>query len=141
MKLLKRTFFIFLSAGALLTPGLSAAALSLGTPSQFNSEITNIFENLPLPLHELIKDAENINSDVNVEIGKYSKTAPIQGPINLTQLNNFNLTQWLQNILHTGPLSTIYPIFIKIVNLAGNLAIWIFGLAVDLIKQGLALLH
>ncbi|GEM_PF-4742854 len=123
----------------LLTPGLSSAAISFQPPSSDGT--SGIFNNLPAPVSDLIKWGQDINGTINSQIGKYVNVAPIQSPVNLNQISQMNVTKWLQSALQNSFLSGIYSMVVKILQLVGNLAIWAFGVAADLIKQGLLLLR
>jgi len=103
----------------------------LNIPS--SAGINDILKNLPAPISDLINNAKNISNSFN----SGASNAPIQIPTNINQISQLNITSWLQN----GSFSGIYSAAIKILQLAGNLALWILGIVTDLIKQGLSLIH
>ncbi len=135
----KRDLIVFLTAAALLAPGLSGAAISLqSTPS---NSVSGIFNNLPAPVSDLIKNFQDLSNSINSQVGRYINIAPTQGPINLNQISQLNITGWLRGLLQNSFLSGIYSITVKVFQLVGNLAIWILGILTDLIKHGLSLLY
>ncbi len=137
--IIRKNLIIFFAAAALLVPGLSSAEISFQPPSSGGT--SGIFNNLPEPVNDLIKWAQDINSSLNSQIGKYINMAPMQGPVNLNQISQMNVTEWLNSLLQNSFLSGIYSVVVKILQLVGNLAIWALGVVTDLIRQGLALIR
>lgn len=134
-----KNLIIFLLVAALLTPGLSNAEISF--QSQPSDGTSGIFNNLPAPVSDLIKWGRDINTSLNNQIGKYINMSPIQSPVNLNQISQMNVTEWLQSTLQNSFLSGIYSMIVNVLQLVGNLAIWLLGVATDLIKQGLSFLR
>lgn len=135
----KKNLFISLAAATLLAPGLSSAEISF--QSQPSGGTSGIFNNLPAPVNDLIKWGRDINTSLNNQIGKYINITPIQSPVNLNQISQLNATEWLQSLLQNSFLSGIYSVVVKILQLVGNLVIWLLGIVTDLIKQGLSFLR
>ena len=123
----------------LLAPELSSAEISFQSPPSDGT--SGIFNNLPAPVSDLIKFGQDISNSINGNIDKYINIAPMRSPVNLNQIGQINVTEWLNGFLQNSFLAGIYSVVIKIIQLVGNLAIWVLGLAIDLIKQGLALMR
>lgn len=138
--------FIFLALTALIFPAQSMAELSFQSTMPSSAGVNDILNNLPAPLTNFINSAKDISNSLNTEVGKYIGTSPIQIPnnlnqVNLNQINQLNVTQWLQNTAQNSSLSGIYSIAIKMVQAVGNLALWILGIVADLLRQVLSSIH
>ncbi|HUX35701.1 MAG TPA: hypothetical protein VMV71_01550 [Candidatus Paceibacterota bacterium] len=137
--------FIFLTVLVFIFPSSSMAEVSFQSTMSSPSGVNDIFNNLnlPAPLTDFINSTKDIGSSLNNEVGKYISTSPIKIPSNfsISQVNQLNLTQWLQNAAQNSSLSGIYSIVIKMVKAVGNLALWMLGIVTDLIRQGLSLIH
>ena len=129
--------------GVFLAPGLSMAEISFQLNTQSSDGVNSFWDKLPQPLSEFIKNARDINNIINDKIGEYAVAGSTQGPINFSQLNlsQFDPTQFLQSILKNSFLTGLYLILVKILHFVGNLFISIFNIIIDLIRQGLSLLH
>ena len=125
----------------LLAPGLSNAEISFQPAAPSQDSVNSFINNLPQPLSDFVKSAKDISSSLNTQIGRYVGTAPVKIPTDITQLNQTDAVNWLQNILQTGFLSGIYSAVVKIIQLVGNIVVWALGFAADLVKQGLSLIH
>lgn len=128
----KTILSVLLLAAIFLAPEFSKAEISFQPLPA--AGINDVLNNLPGPINDFVKNAKDINTTVNSYIG----TTPIKSPVSLDQIN---LTQWLQGALQNSLITSIYSTFIKIIYFIGNLAIWALGFVIDLIKQGLALIH
>ena len=137
----KKYLFIFSATAVLILPAQSMAEVSFQSTMPPPAGFNDILNNLPAPLTEFINSAKSISNSLNTELGKYVSTSPVQLPTNFNQVNQLNLTQWLQNALQNNSLSGIYSIAIKMVQVVGNMAIWILGIVTELIRQGLSLIN
>lgn len=134
---LKRILLGLTTAAILAFHGSSLADIKFQTQSPEGLDL----QNLPPPITDFVNGFSEISNVINGKVGQYIKVSPIQGPINFNQINQLNLTQWLQNLSQIPVIGDIYPIIVKILQLVGNLIIWILGVAMDLIRQGLSLLR
>lgn len=134
---------IILAAAAfsVILPGMAIAEFSFQQAQ--NVSAGGIMDNLPPQLKDAINGIKDISADINNRIGKYIGTSPLQSPINVNfnQLENINLTQRIQSIFQSGSSNDVYQLAVKIIQLVGNLILWILNIVIDLIKQALALLR
>lgn len=132
MDALKKNIFLFSLAAALLTPAFSMAEIT-PQPTQSPSP-GGILNNLPQPLTDFIKSAENLGIAAGNQFQNYVSSPALQNPINtgITQLKGINIGSIPNNI---------YQFVVKIIQLVGGFSIWILSIVIDFIKQGLSLLH
>ncbi len=142
MKLLKKNIFLFSLIAVLSMPGFSNAEITFQPPSPEQVNPTEIFNNLPQPLSDLIEKIKDIGSGANDQFGKYINISALQNPINvnLNQLKDVNVTQWLQDIFQSGSSNGLYQLAVKALNLVGNFFVWILNIVIELINQALSLL-
>ena len=133
---------MFSLIAVLSAPGFSRADFQ-SSPSSQSINISGILNNLPQPINDLIKGAKDIGNMASDQFGKYINGSTLQSPvnINLNQLKDVNVTQWFQNIFQNGSSNELYQLVVKALSLVGNLFVWILNIVIELIRQGLALLH
>ncbi len=141
MNIFRKNIFLFFSVTALLAPGFSSAEISF--QSSQPPTTGGILDNLPQPLNDFVKSAKDISDTVGNQLGKYINTSAFQGPVNvnLNQLKDINITQWVQDISQSGPSNGFYQLAVKLFSSVGNLFVWILNIVIELIKQGLSLLR
>lgn len=143
MRLFKKNIFLFLLITVLSMPVFSSAEITFQPPSSEQVNSTGIFNDLPQPLNDLIEKIKDIGGSFNSQFGKYINTSALQGPINvnLNQLKDVNVTQWLQDIFQNGSSNDLYHLVVKTLSLVGNFFVWILNIVIELINQALSLLQ
>lgn len=137
MSIIRKIFLLLVLTAVLFPP-----RLSLGTITFQNQSSGGINTEAFSPqINEFINGLKDINGKINSKVGQYLNVSPAVSPINFNQINRLNIAQWLENIIQLPVIRDIYPLIAKILQLVGNLIIWILGLVTDLIKQGLAVLQ
>ena len=140
----KRNIFLFSLIAVLSAPGFSMAEITFqSSPLSQSINPGGILDNLPQPISDFIKNAGDIGNMASDQFGKYINGSTLQSPvnINLNQLKDVNVTQWFQNISQNGSSNELYQLVVKVLSLVGNLFVWILNIVIELIRQGLALLH